>query len=40
MKRKPSPARDPLFNSSFGKALALLETARAASGHGTPPPRR
>ena len=26
MKRKPSPARDPLFNSSVGKALALLET--------------
>jgi DNA-binding IclR family transcriptional regulator len=24
--RKPSPARDPLFNSSVGKALALLET--------------
>jgi IclR family transcriptional regulator, pca regulon regulatory protein len=26
MKRKPPPARDPLFNSSVGKALALLET--------------
>jgi DNA-binding IclR family transcriptional regulator len=26
MKRKPSPARDPRFNSSVGKALALLET--------------
>ena len=24
--RKPSPAPDPLFNSSVGKALALLET--------------
>ncbi len=24
--RKPPPARDPLFNSSVGKALALLET--------------
>ncbi|HET7756929.1 MAG TPA: IclR family transcriptional regulator [Steroidobacteraceae bacterium] len=26
VRRKPSPARDPLFNSSVGKALALLES--------------